>query len=208
MKLLKVTKHTRGKGLYEAVEVLTRGGIVAYPTETFYGLGVKFDMEEALKRLYIIKERYEEKAVPLIIGDRRLLSILTAYTNNTALSCMERYWPGPLTLLLHAKEDLSKLVTAGTDKVAVRIPGESFALHLARLAGFPITATSANISGMPPAQDAETVVKYFNDKIDLIIDEGWTPGGLPSTIVDVTGEKIKLLREGAINFREVGGIGS
>lgn len=200
MKVLKMTKQTREKALYNAVEVLDKGGIVAYPTETFYGLGVKFDMEDALKKLYAIKQRHKEKAMPLIIGDKRLLSILTAYTNNTALSIMERYWPGPLTLLLSAKENLSKFITAGTNKVAVRIPGESFALHLARLADFPITATSANVSGMPPAQDAETVVKYFNDRIELIVDGGRTPGGLPSTIVDVTGEKIKVLREGAIEL--------
>ncbi len=111
---------------------------------------------------------------------------------------MDRFWPGPLTLIFLAKENLSEYITAGTHTVAVRIPGESFALHLAITANFPITATSANPSGYAPAQDAETVIRYFGDKIDLIIDGGHTSGGLPSTIVDVTGDEIKLLREGAV----------
>ena len=184
--------------LYHTVDILKNGGIVVYPTETFYGLGVKFDMEDSLKKLYDIKQRPEEKAMPLIIGNKGLLMVVAASINDTALSLIDRFWPGPLTLIFLAKENLSEYITAGTHMIAVRIPGESFALHLAKTASFPITATSANLSGTSPAQDAETVIRYFGDKIDLIIDGGHTSGGLPSTIVDVTGDKIKILREGVI----------
>jgi L-threonylcarbamoyladenylate synthase len=184
--------------LYHTVDILKNGGIVVYPTETFYGLGVKFDMEDSLKKLYDIKQRPEEKAMPLIIGNKGLLMVVAASINDTALSLIDRFWPGPLTLIFLANENLSEYITAGTHKVAVRIPGESFALYLAITASFPITATSANLSGTSPAQDAETVIRYFGDKIDLIIDGGHTSGGLPSTIVDVTGDKIKILREGVI----------
>ncbi len=184
--------------MLHAVDILKNGGIVAYPTETFYGLGAKFDLEDSLKNLYDIKQRPEEKAMPLIIGDKGLLPIVAASVNSIAVLLMNRFWPGPLTLIFPARENLSEYITAGTHKVAVRIPGESFALHLAKTANFPITATSANPSSMTPAQDAETVISYFGDKIDLIIDGGLTAGGLPSTIVDVTGDKIKILREGVI----------
>ena len=136
--------------------------------------------------------------MPLIIGDRTLLSMIAASVNEIAETLMDKFWPGPLTLLLKAKSDLSSYLTARTGRVAVRIPGESFALHLAREAGFPITATSANPSGMPPAEDADAVIRYFGKEIDMVIDGGKTAGGLPSTIADVREEKIKIVREGVI----------
>jgi len=198
MLLIRTEEIIRKQALQYVVKMLRNGGIVAYPTETFYGLGVKFNKEDSLRKLYDIKQRPEEKAMPLIIGSKDLLPIVAISVNITAMSLMDRFWPGPLTLIFPAKENLSGYITAGTHKVAVRIPGESFALHLAKIANFPITATSANPSGMTPARDAETVISYFGDKIDLIIDGGLTAGGLPSTIVDVTGDEIKILREGAI----------
>ncbi|MBI5188056.1 MAG: threonylcarbamoyl-AMP synthase [Nitrospirae bacterium] len=198
MIVIRISETDIRQALQKAVDILNYGGIIVYPTETFYGLGAKFDMEDSLKRLYELKKRPKEKAMPLIIGNKGLLPIVTASVNRTAMSLMDRFWPGPLTLILPAKENLSEYITAGTGKVAVRIPGESFALQLARAAEFPITSTSANISGIPPAQDAETVIRYFGDKIDLIIDGDPTSGGLPSTIVDVTEDEIKILREGVI----------
>jgi L-threonylcarbamoyladenylate synthase len=198
MVLIKTSETNMVEVLHRVAETLENGSIIAYPTETFYGLGVKFDIEDSLKKLYEIKQRPKEKAMPLIIGNTELLSVVTTSLNPTAILLIERFWPGPLTLVLPAKENLSEYITAGSSKVAVRIPGESFALHLARTINFPITATSANLSGMPPAQDAETVIKYFGDKIDLVIDGGPTRGVLPSTIVDVTEDEIKILREGMI----------
>ena len=187
------------QAIEQAGEAIKRGGIVAYPTETFYGLGVKFDREDLLKKLYDIKRRPKERAMPLIIGERELLSLIVMSINPQALLLMERFWPGPLTLVFPAKENISHYITAGTGKVAIRIPGESFALHLAKRVNFPITATSANLSGMPPARDGRAVIKYFGDTVDLLIDGGPVPGRLPSTIVDVTGDEIEILREGAIN---------
>jgi L-threonylcarbamoyladenylate synthase len=195
---IKVHETNLEEVLQHTVDMLKKGGIVAYPTETFYGLGVKFNLEDSLKKLYKIKKRPEEKAMPLIIGNKDLLPVVALSISSIAVTLMEKFWPGPLTLIFTAKENLSDYITAGTRKVAVRIPGESFALNLAQNTTFPITATSANTSGTAPAQDAETVLRYFGDKIDLLIDGGTTSGGLPSTIVDVTENKIKILREGAI----------
>ncbi|HBG92613.1 MAG: threonylcarbamoyl-AMP synthase [Nitrospirae bacterium GWF2_44_13] len=196
--LIKINEKNLSDVIEMAVEILNNGGIVAYPTETFYGLGVRFDKEASLRKLYELKKRPEEKPMPLIIGDRTLLSMIAASVNEIAETLMDKFWPGPLTLLLKAKSDLSSYLTARTGRVAVRIPGESFALHLAREAGFPITATSANPSGMPPAEDADAVIRYFGKEIDMVIDGGKTAGGLPSTIADVREEKIKIVREGVI----------
>jgi L-threonylcarbamoyladenylate synthase len=198
MVLIKVTNTNVKQVIRTAIETLEKGGIVAYPTETFYGLGVRFDREDALEKLYITKQRPKMKAMPLIIGDRKLLSLLITGIDDRASLLMDRFWPGPLTLLLPAKENLSKFITSGTKKVAVRIPGESFALQLAQSADLPITSTSANPSGMSPARNAGTVLRYFQDNIDLVIDGGQAPGRHPSTLIEVTGDEIKILREGAI----------
>lgn len=196
--LIKITEDNRKEILRKAIEILKDGGIVAYPAETFYGLGVKFDKEASLRKLYELKKRPEEKPMPLIIGSGASLSMIAVFVNEIAESLMDKFWPGPLTLLLKAKKGLSPYLTADTGRIAVRIPGESAALYLVREAGFPITATSANPSGMPPAEDADSVIRYFGEKIDMVIDGGRTAGGLPSTIVDVTEKKIKIVREGVI----------
>jgi len=201
---IRLNRDNTDKAISEAIGVLRGGGLIAYPTETFYGLGVKFDMGDSLKRLYELKRRPEEKAMPLIIGETGLLSSIVSREwlrdiPPLAKTLMARFWPGPLTLLLPAREGLPGYLTAWTGMVAVRIPGESFALQLARRAGFPITATSANPSGMPPADSAEMVEGYFGGSIDLLVDGGKTPGGLPSTIVDLSGGRIRVVREGAVS---------
>jgi L-threonylcarbamoyladenylate synthase len=201
--MIKIDRENTGQVLISAISILKNGGIIAYPTETFYGLGVRFDLALSLQNLIAIKKRPTGKALPLIIGNRKLLGLIASSVNEKTIALMDRFWPGPLTIILPAQKNLPEYLTAGTDTAAVRIPGRSFALTLARAAGFPITATSANISGMPAAQDAETVVKYFGDSIDLVIDGGKTPGGKPSTIADATGEDILLRREGAIEKEEL-----
>jgi len=201
--IVKITQNNLKTVIKKAVKLLNNGGIIAFPTETFYGLGVKFDMDDSLIRLYELKKRPVKKPMPLIIGSRELLPSLVVSTNNSATALMDKFWPGPLTIILDAKKEVSRYLTVGTGMVAVRIPGESFALHLAKEVGFPITGTSANISGMPPAEDAEAVIKYFGDRIDLIIDGGKTPGGLASTIVDATERYIKILRKGAVSTSDI-----
>lgn len=197
MRLLKIGKDNLEEVLRIAVEALKGGGIVAYPTETFYALGVKFDLGASLSRLHALKRRPAEKAMPLVIGSREALPALTHDVNPTARQLMERFWPGPLTILLPAAGGLSEYIVSN-GKVAVRVPGESFALKLARAAGFPLTATSANPSGLLPARDAEAVIAYFGRDIDLVVDGGAAPGGLPSTVVDVTDDRITVIRQGPV----------
>ena len=205
---LALNKDKIDDALSKAVDILKEGGIIAYPTETFYALGVKCDLPRSLKRLYELKKRPREKAMPVIIGKRTVRSGIVSpewreHIPPFAQALMDRFWPGPLTLLLPAQEGLPEDLTAGTGMIAVRMPGESFALRLTHHAGFPITATSANLSGTPPADSAEMVIHYFGKRIDLVIDGGRTPGGLPSTIVDVSGGKVVMVREGAVTRDEI-----
>lgn len=198
--IIKIGPENIEEALHTAVKVLNDGGIVAFATETFYGLGVKFDNESALKRLYELKKRPRDKAMPLIIGSAAQLSTLARNMTGPAKALIGKFWPGALTLIFTANEGLSKHIVAD-GKIAVRVPGESFALRLAQTAGFPITATSANISGRPPADSPEMLLGYFGDALDLVIDSGKTRGGLPSTILDVSSDEIRVLRAGAIEVK-------
>ncbi len=182
---------------------INRGGIVAFPTETFYGLGVSFSDKDALAKLFELKRRPKDKPMPLIIGDVAALSIVASAPDEVALRIIERFWPGPLTILFAARALLSDLITGGTGKVALRVPGRSFALALAGAVGYPITATSANISGKPPAQSADEVIAYFGNAVDIVVDGGRAPGQKPSTIIDVSEGAIKLLRQGVVPYEEI-----
>jgi L-threonylcarbamoyladenylate synthase len=196
MRLLDLKEMDLEEALGLAVKALEGGGIVSYPTETFYALGARYDSEGAMERIFRLKGRPGEKAVSLVVGDEKALRLVAREVDEAAVWLMRNYWPGPLTIVLPAREGLSGYITSG-GRVAVRMPGESFALRLARRAGFPITATSANPSGMPPAADAAAVGKYFAQGIDILIDGGPAPGGLPSTVVEATGGVLKTLRQGA-----------
>jgi L-threonylcarbamoyladenylate synthase len=182
--------------LEEAVAVLRAGGVLAYPTETFYALGARFDNEAALERIFALKGRPEGKPLSLIISSAEMLSLVARVVPDIARPLMGRFWPGPVTIAFPAREGLSRYVTSG-GRVAVRVPGESFGLSLVRSAGFPVTATSANLSGAPPASDAEAVGDMFPGGIDLLVDGGKTPGGLPSTVLDVSRGAVDILRHGA-----------
>jgi L-threonylcarbamoyladenylate synthase len=198
-----VMEKQAAEALSAASGVINRGGIAAVPTETFYGLCARYDDPAVLERLYAMKRRPKNRAIPLIIGNAAMLGLVAAAVTGPAHRLITRFWPGPLTLLLDAREDLPQLITAGTGKVAVRVPGASFALDLARSIGIPLTATSANISGLPPAESKEEVIRHFGNALDIVIDGGRTPGGLPSTIVDVTGERVRIVRPGKISEGEV-----
>lgn len=205
MVIVDVIKDGRESAVARACDVLERGGIAAFPTETFYALGVRYDNEAALRRLYAVKHRPSDKAIPLIIGSMAMLPMVAAPAVPLVLKLTEGFWPGPLTILLDARADISSFITAGTGKVAVRIPGSSLALDIARAVSFPVTATSANISGTPPSNDPREVAASFRGAIDLMVDGGMTPGGRPSTIIEIIMGKAALLREGVIPFEEITG---
>ena len=197
--IISLNKKNIKEVISKAIIVLNSGGLVAYPTETFYALGVRFDDRKAIERLTALKGRPTEKCLPLIAGSIESVMLAAKAIDEASNRLIKLHWPGALSLLLPARENLPKeIVHRG--KVAIRIPGESFALRLAQSTSYPIVSTSANPSGMPPSETAKMVFEYFGECIDLIIDGGNTPGGLPSTIVDATGGELKVIREGAIKI--------
>ncbi len=203
MQMIKISDENLAEAVAEASRTIRRGGIAAFPTETYYGLGVAYHDVAALRKLFTLKHRPEEKPIPLIMGNEEALGLVAQQLDDRTAGVIKRFWPGPLTLVLKAKTGLPRLLTAGTGTVAVRMPGKSFALELARALEFPITATSANVSGSPPATDAAGVTGYFGEELDLIVDGGRTPGGAPSTIINLSGETITLVRQGLIPFDEI-----
>jgi L-threonylcarbamoyladenylate synthase len=202
MLLLHFTERNADSIFARSSEILKSSGIIAYPTESFYALGVLAMDENAINKLFALKQRPADKPLPIIIGDMDALASIVKHVPAQAEKLIERFWPGPLTLIFDARDSVPSLLTGGRGKVAVRIPGESIALHLARMLKLPVTSTSANPSGEPPARGAASVVNYFKVSIDLVIDGGEAPGGRPSTIVDVTVTPPKVLREGSVRVTE------
>jgi len=188
-----------------AAGVLLSGGMVAYPTESFYGLAVDATNEEAIKRLFGIKRRDIDSPVLILIPSKEMLEQYAADISPLAYRLMEDFWPGGLTIIFKAGPNISTLLTAGTGKIGFRISSHPIATSLARAAGVPITGTSANISGEAACVDAEGVYKAFSEGIDLILDGGKTQGGKGSTILDITENSARILREGIVTREDLKG---
>lgn len=182
--------------------ILRRGGVVAYPTETFYGLGALALAPDALSRLARAKGRPEGKPLPLIAADEGMVAAV-AGLRGLALALARAFWPGPLTLVLPARAGLPPPITGGTGTVGIRVPGSEVARALCRAAGGPIVSTSANPSGEPPPASAGALDRGLVTRIDGVLDAGPAPGGLPSTVVAVEGEELRLLRAGAVPWAEI-----
>jgi L-threonylcarbamoyladenylate synthase len=187
----------------ESRRLLAAGGILALPTETFYALAADPYQPAALRRLYALKGRAEEKPVLLLVADREMTRQVALEAPELALRLMARFWPGPLTLILPARRDLPDQVTGGTGTVGVRQPQQPLILGLLAALGLPLTGTSANCAGREPLVLAGDVAREFGGDVDLILDAGPCPGGLPSTIVDVTVAPPRLVRPGAISNAEL-----
>jgi len=185
----------------EAAELIRRGLVVAYPTDTLYGLAVDPRDAGAVKRLFELKGRPETSALTLIAAD--LAHVRAAGEMTTAAERLaERWWPGPLTIVVRARAILAREMLAGGETVGIRIPDHAAAIALARDIGFPIAATSANRSGGAPASTAEAVVEALPD-VDAIVDAGPVRGGAPSTIVDASTTPVSLLRQGVVPWDKV-----
>ena len=185
--------------LATAATAIIAGQVVAYPTETFYGLAVDALAEDALTRLAALKGRGVEKAFSLLVADRNMLSSVCAEVSNLAESLIRKHWPGPLTLALPARPGLPpQIVSDGF--VALRMSPHPLAQALVVAVGRPITATSANPAGAAPPCTAGEVATYFPASACLILDGGATPGGRPSTLARVRGDRLEILRAGAVLF--------
>lgn len=189
--------HAFPEEIVFAAEALRRGEVVAYPTETFYGLGVNALDELALARLRALKGRGADKAISILVSDVDMLSRVCATVPPLARKLIDKYWPGPLTLVLPAREDLPQpLLEAGC--VAVRVSSHPTARALVAAFGSPVTTTSANQAGDPPATTPEAVEEAFQGRC-RVIHAGTTPGGAASTIVRIRGATMEVLRQGAIH---------
>ena len=184
--------------IWAAAGLIRSGGLVVYPSETFYALGADATNQGAVSRIFQAKKRSPDKPVSVIVADREMLMRLVDEVPARAQRLMDRFWPGPLTIILRAKKGLPDILTAGTGSIGVRISPHPAASSLSSLSACPLTATSANISGEREPVTPDEVRTSLGEVVDLILDGGKLAGEAPSTMVDMTGETPKILREGAI----------
>ena len=198
-KLVGITGDQK-KQVDEAVRILLDGGIVAFPTDTVYGLGACYYLEKAVGRIYAVKERPSSMALPLLLSNPDQVVEVAESVHPVALLLVEKFLPGALTLILNKRSTVPAFVTGGGNTVAVRVPEHPVPVALSLGVGAPISGTSANLSGRPSLLTAEEVRDEMGVRVDMIIDAGRCPGGRESTVVDVTGDIPAIIREGAIDF--------
>ena len=187
----------------EAVEVLRRGGLVAFPTDTLYGLGADIFNAEAVARVLEVKRRPQDMPIPIFIAKMEEVNEVARELPGAAWQLAERFWPGALTLVLLAASGVPDAVTAGTGTVGIRIPRCHLVLEILASLGRPITGTSANRSGGPNPKEVQQVLAQIGKEIDLLLDGGRVPGGAPSTVLDCTQIPFRLIREGVVTRGEL-----
>lgn len=186
-----------------AVEVIRSGGVVAFPTETYYGLGVDPFNTNALRRVFTIKERSPHLPILTLVAEDGITDGLANYVPTPFHQLMSTFWPGPLTLVCDALPTVPALLTGGTGTVGIRQSSSSIARKLVAAFGGPITATSANVSGSPPAVNAKEVMQSLGTTVDFIIDGGPTPGGKGSTLIGFADDSVYCIREGIIAYKDI-----
>ncbi len=191
------------EALERALQVLRQGGLVCFPTDTVYGVGAHGFQEEAIRRIYQAKERPLEKAIALLLASEGQVEQVSPGLTPVGRRLAERYWPGPLTLVLPRRPEVPSILSPRRATIAVRIPDHPITLRLIRMLGAPLAATSANRSGHPDPITAEDVVRELGDRVDLILDGGRCPGGVASTVVDLTTDPPQILRPGPISEDEL-----
>jgi L-threonylcarbamoyladenylate synthase len=187
--------------LTHAADILNHGGLVAFPTDTVYGLAVLPFQEEYVERLYIAKGRNNDRAIAVLLGDYEQLAQVAKEIGETARRWAQEFWPGPLTLIVPCLESIPKVLSS-KPTLGVRIPDHPVALSLLRLIG-PLAVTSANLSGQANTNTAQEVFDQLNGRIHLILDGGRTPGGVPSTVVDCTVAEPVILRQGPLTSEDL-----
>jgi L-threonylcarbamoyladenylate synthase len=198
--LIKVGPSRNLKAAMERAKVvLSSGGLVAYPTETFYGLAADATNEEAIRRLLKAKGRSADKPILVLIASVDALDLYADHIPHIAGPLIEAFWPGALTMVFWAMPGVSHLLTGGTNKIGIRISSHPLATALTKALGAPITGTSANASGKRACRSADEVMRSLGQGVDLILDGGETEGKMGSTLLDVTVSPPKILREGMVS---------
>ncbi|EPR14463.1 L-threonylcarbamoyladenylate synthase [Ruminiclostridium papyrosolvens] len=189
--------------LEPAAEALKQGMTVAFPTETVYGLGANALDGVAVSKIFKAKGRPSDNPLIVHIADREKVSELTSFIPDKAVALMDKLWPGPLTLVMKKSSVIPREITAGLDTVAIRMPGHPVALELIKLAGIPVAAPSANVSGKPSPTTAQHVLDDLDGKIEIVVEAGSSSVGLESTVLDVSVDPPVLLRPGGITPRQI-----
>ncbi len=194
----------RPEDILSAARILRTGGLVVIPTDTVYGLAASVFQPEAIERIFEVKRRPPESALPVLLASAVDLPILVRDVPRTAWILINRFWPGPLTLILPASPTLTREVTRGSDTVAVRVPAHRPTLMLLQCLGEPIAGTSANMHGAPPASTSDEVIRQIGANIDGILVDDETPrSGLASTVVEVLPDECVLHRKGSIGADQI-----
>jgi L-threonylcarbamoyladenylate synthase len=188
----------------DIVRVLEGNGVIVYPTDTFYGLGGNCFSQKALQKIFEVKKRPSSKGLPVLVSGLEMAEGMAAELPPIFNTLASRFWPGPLTLVLKAASHLPAELVGPGRTIGVRLPAFPWLQALIRETGVALVTTSANISGEGEIDLAEEVIRVFKGKVELIVDGGRTPGGKPSTVVDLTGEKPILIREGVLGIKELG----
>ena len=187
----------------DSANVVSNGGIIIYPTDTLYGLGADIRNEESLIRIYDIKGRPNDMALPVLVSGWEMVRSISSEVNVSGEKLAARFWPGQLTLVIRADDNLSTILTGGRRTIAVRQPAHWIAQQIIEQVGNPIVGTSANLSGSPDLVEASDLAPELGHLVDRIITCGLKPFGVGSTVVDITGEQPKLLRGTSISIEDI-----
>lgn len=189
------------EAIQQAVALVKSGGLIAFPTDTVYGIGVSAFQTDAIERLYLVKGRSVQKAIPILLADAENALRITPPLSPDVLKLTERFWPGPLTLVLPLLPSLPENLSP-TPTIGLRVPDHPFTRELLRHTG-PLAATSANLSGQPSGLTANEVQAQLGRQVDLILDGGESPGGLASTVLNCTEDPPAILRKGPLTWKEI-----
>lgn len=196
-------KETKAENLSQAIAALGRGNVIVFPTETLYGLGADALNFAAVDKVFQLKGRDPRNPIPVLVSDLLMLDALVAEISPLAKQLMACFWPGPLTLVLPARDDIPRPLVNTRGGVGVRISSQPLARKLVGMLGRPITATSANPSGQPAARTAAQARAYFSGAVEIFVDGGKLTSSNPSTVAEVVGEKVAIIRHGAIGAADL-----
>jgi len=187
----------------QIISALKKDKLVIYPTETFYGLGANCFSERAVAKIYRLKQRDGDKPLSVIVSGMDMVEEVTLERPVLFYSLSSQFWPGPLTIVLKASEKFPEHITGPSKTIGIRWPDHKWLNVLVEKAGFPITATSANLSGAKEISSPKEAFNVFNGKVDLLIEGGETKGKLPSTVISLVSGRLKILRQGAVSEEEL-----
>ncbi len=203
-RIMKVTLNSPEESVVSAAaDVVRKGGVLVYPTETLYGIGADARNPVAVRKVMAAKRRHDAKPILVLADSIEMVQSLATEIPQTALVLMKRFWPGPLTIVFKAAAGLPEEITQGSGTIGIRIPANQFCIELIKACGCPITSTSANVSGEPVHRTLSDIRRSLDSGIDLYIDAGTLPESKPSTVVSIVDDPPKLIREGVISFEDV-----